>query len=64
MARPAQVTLETLRPPIRSRGPISATELGALLRVNRTTIARSLPEFATMAGEALDVVRLLRRHVG
>ncbi len=33
------------RPLIGTRGPISATELAALLRVNRTTIARTLPDF-------------------
>ena len=32
-------------PLICARGPISATELAALLRVNRTTIARTLPDF-------------------
>lgn len=45
MARPAQITREILAPLIRARGPVSATELAALLRVNRTTIARTLPDF-------------------
>ncbi|MEO8616595.1 MAG: type II toxin-antitoxin system HipA family toxin YjjJ [Luteolibacter sp.] len=45
MARSAQITRESLAPLIRARGPISATELAALLRVNRTTIARILPDF-------------------
>ena len=45
MARPSQITRENLAPLIRARGPISATELASLLRVNRTTIARTLPEF-------------------
>ena len=45
MARPPQITRENLAPLIRGRGPVSATELAALLRVNRTTIARTLPDF-------------------
>ncbi len=45
MARPAQITREILTPLIRSRGPVSATELAATLGVNRTTIARTLPDF-------------------
>ena len=45
MARPAQITRENLAPLIRARGPVSATELAGLLRVNRTTISRALPDF-------------------
>lgn len=45
MARPPQITRENLAPLIRARGPVSATELAAALRVNRTTIARTLPDF-------------------
>ena len=45
MARPAQITREKLVPLIRSRGPVSATELAAVLRVNRTTIVRVLSDF-------------------
>lgn len=45
MARPAQITREILAPLIRARGPVSATELASLLTVNRTTIARTLPDF-------------------
>lgn len=45
MPRPPQITRENLAPLIRARGPVSATELAALLRVNRTTIARAVPDF-------------------
>ena len=45
MARPAQIIREVLAPLIRSRGPVSATELAASLRVNRTTIVRALADF-------------------
>jgi hypothetical protein len=45
MARPAQITRENLAPLIRSRGPVSATELAAALQVNRTTIVRALADF-------------------
>ena len=45
MARPAQITRENLAPLIRSRGPVSATELAAALRVNRSTIVRALADF-------------------
>lgn len=45
MARPARITRENLAPLIRSRGPVSATELAAALRVNRTTIVRALADF-------------------
>ena len=45
MARPTQLTRENLAPLIRARGPVSATELAAVLRVNRTTIVRALADF-------------------
>ncbi len=45
MARPPTITRESLAPLIRARGPVSATELASLLRVNRTTIVRALPDF-------------------
>ena len=46
MARHAQLTRENLAPLIRSRGPVSATELAATLGVNRTTIVRVITGFA------------------
>jgi len=66
MARPAQITRETLSPLIRVRGPVSATELAALLRVNRTTIARTLPDFGeelVTLGATRSTRYLLRRGV-
>ena len=66
MARPAQITRETLAPLIRARGPVSATELAALLRVNRTTIARTLPDFGdelVTLGATRSTRYLLRRSV-
>ena len=45
MARPTKITREILAPLIRSRGPVSATELAAALGVNRTTIVRALLDF-------------------
>ena len=66
MARPAQITRENLAPLIRARGPVSATELAALLRVNRTTIARTLPdlrdELVTL-GATRSTRYLLRREI-
>lgn len=70
MARPPQITRENLAPLIRARGPISATELAALLRVNRTTIARVLPDFGgelVTLGATRSTRYLLRRgirHIG
>lgn len=43
MARPSTITTQDLIPWIRSRAPVSATELAELARVNRTTISRILP---------------------
>ena len=66
MARPAQITRENLAPLIRARGPISATELAGLLRVNRTTIARVLPDFAdelVTLGATRSTRYLLRRAI-
>ena len=66
MARPAQITRENLAPLIRARGPVSATELAALLRVNRTTIARTLPDFGeelVTLGATRSTRYLLRRVV-
>lgn len=66
MARPAQITRENLAPLIRARGPISATELAGLLRVNRTTIVRVLPDFGdelVTLGAARSTRYLLRREI-
>ena len=66
MARPAQITRENLSPLIRARGPVSATELASLLRVNRTTIARTLPDFGeelVTLGATRSTRYLLRRVV-
>jgi hypothetical protein len=66
MARPAQITRETLSPLIRARGPVSATELAALLRVNRTTIARTLPDFGdelVTLGATRSTRYLLRQRI-
>lgn len=66
MARPPQITRENLVPLIRARGPISATELAALLRVNRTTIARTLRDFGgdlVTLGATRSTRYLLRRGI-
>ena len=66
MARPSTITCENLAPLIRARGPVSATELAAALRVNRTTIARTLPDFGddlVTLGATRSTRYLLRRNV-
>jgi len=66
MARPTQITRENLAPLIQARGPVSATELAALLRVNRTTIARTLPDFGddlVTLGATRSTRYLLRRSI-
>ena len=66
MARPAQISRENLAPLIRVRGPVSATELAGLLRVNRTTIARTLPDFGdelVTLGATRNTRYLLRRGI-
>lgn len=66
MARPATINRENLAPLIRARGPVSATELAALLRVNRTTIARALPDFGdelVTLGATRSTRYLLRRGI-
>lgn len=44
MARQSHISYHELTTLIRARGPVSATELAALLKVDRTTIVRKLPE--------------------
>ena len=66
MARPARTTREILTPLIRARGPVSATELAERLRVNRTTIARTLPDFGdelVTLGATRSTRYLLRREI-
>jgi hypothetical protein len=66
MARPPQITRESLAPLIRARGPVSATELASALRVNRTTIARTLPDFGdelVTLGATRSTRYLLRRGI-
>lgn len=66
MARPPTITRDDLIPLIRARGPISATELGALLRVDRTTIGRTLRDFGdelVTLGATRSTRYLLRRNV-
>ncbi len=66
MARTSQITRATLAPLIGARGPISSTELAALLRTNRSTITRAV---ASMGDEivALGATRstryVLRRQI-
>jgi len=67
MARLPQITRETLAPLIRARGPVSATELAAVLRVNRTTIVRALADFGdelVTMGATRSTRYALRRQVG
>jgi len=66
MARPTQITRENLAPLIRARGPVSATELAAVLRVNRTTIVRALADFGdelVTMGATRSTRYALRRQV-
>lgn len=66
MARLPQITRENLAPLIRARGPVSATELAASLRVNRTTITRTLPDFGeelVTLGSTRSTRYLLRRGI-
>lgn len=66
MARPAQITRSSLTPLLQSRAPISATELATLLRTNRTTIVRHLPDFGdelVTLGATRSTRYLLRRQI-
>lgn len=66
MARPPVITRDSIAPLIRVRGPVSTTELAAALRVNRTTIARTLPDFGdelVTLGATRSTRYLLRRTV-
>ena len=67
MARPNLITQQTLTPLIRLHGPVSATDLAAALRVNRTTIVRGLANFGNelvTLGAARNTRYALRRPVG
>jgi hypothetical protein len=66
MPRPRQITPAILAPIIRARGPVSATDLASLLGVNRTTIARALPDFGdelVTLGATRSTRYLLRRSI-
>jgi len=66
MARPAQITRQTLSPLLMTRGPVSATDLAAALQVNRTTIVRALAGFGdelVTLGATRSTRYLLRRPV-
>lgn len=66
VSRPVRITREVLTPLIRARGPVSATELAALLRVNRTTIARALADFGAdlvTLGATRSTRYLMRRNI-
>jgi hypothetical protein len=66
MARPASITRASLDPLIQARGPISATDLAAALRVNRTSITRALAGFGdelVTVGATRATRYMLRRSV-
>ncbi len=66
MARPAQITRQNLAPLLWLRAPISATDLAAALRVNRTTIVRALADFGdelVTMGATRSTRYALRRNV-
>ena len=66
MPRPPTITRDRLVPLIRSRGPVSATELAALMGVNRTTVGRALRDFGdelVTLGATRSTRYLLRRSV-
>ena len=67
MARPAQITRQSLTPYLLGRRePVSATELAAVLRVNRTTIVRALADFGddlVVMGATRSTRYALRRPV-
>ena len=67
MARPPQITRQSLEPLLLQRGPVSATELADTLAVNRSSIVRALdavfgPELATL-GATRSTRYALRREV-
>jgi HipA-like C-terminal domain/HTH domain len=66
MARPVQLSRETLITTMQARGPISATDLAAALGVNRTTIVRAIEEFGpriTVFGATRSTRYAVRRPV-
>lgn len=66
MARPPTTTTCELTPLLRSRAPVSATELAGALGVNRATIARTLPDFGdelVTMGETRRTRYALRRDI-
>jgi len=66
MARPVSITRASLVPLIQAHGPVSATDLAAALRVNRTSITRALAGFGdelVTVGATRATRYLLRRTV-
>lgn len=66
MPPPLQITRQNLAPLLMTRGPVSAPDLAAALRVNRTTIVRALAEFGdelVTLGATRSTRYLLRRPV-
>ena len=67
MARPSTITPDSLVPLLRQRGPVSATELAEALRVNRTTVVRTLAglgEALVTMGATRSTRYALRRQIG
>jgi len=66
MPRPATTTIRDLVPLLRSRVPVSATEMAGMLGVNRTTIVRVLGDFGddlVVMGGSRRTRYALRRNV-
>lgn len=66
MARPSVTTLRDLELQLRSRAPVSATDMARLLGVNRATITRVLPDFGpdlVTMGAARATRYALRRDI-
>jgi len=66
MARPSRITRDAIAPFLRSRGPISSTELAGLLHANRATISRVLAEWGddlVTIGATRSTRYLLRRNI-
>ena len=66
MARPSVTTVRELEPQLRSRAPVSATEMARVLGVNRATITRVLPDFGpdlVTMGAARATRYALRRDI-
>jgi|GEM_PF-5297950 len=67
MARPVTLSREALAALLRSAGVVSATDLAARLKVDRTTIVRALGEFGSEVvsmGATRSTHYALRRPIG